>query len=108
MLKTEDHSGKDSLSQRVFFRVLASEELGSAFGPEMPALVTGRVLVATGKHGHGEERRTEEVDVLFLFGYFGDELFEVFFRGDIAGTHTASRQYIFLGGWKTSVQRITE
>ena len=44
VLNVEDHSEKDSELKRLSFSSVAEEELGSAFGPEMPALVTRRLM----------------------------------------------------------------
>ena len=41
MLKTSDQAAKSSEFQSVSLSSLADSELGSALGPEMPALVTG-------------------------------------------------------------------
>ena len=44
MLKVVDHSEKDSELKRLSFSFVASSSTGSAFGPEMPALVIRRSM----------------------------------------------------------------
>lgn len=44
MLNVEDHSEKDSQLKSASFSSVAEDELGSAFGPAMPALVIRRLM----------------------------------------------------------------